>query len=198
MPRPSRRSDIIETAITLFCQNGFHGTSVDLIMVAAKVSKKTLYTYFRSKDELILACLQHYDGLFRNNFMKQVENTAPLPKEKLLGIFDVAKGWFMQNSFFGCMFINVIGEYSEQDTPLRNIARNFKAQLRAFIRELCVEAGAKEPDSLADALALLLEGAIVTAQVNNKPEAADIAKQAARAVIGQYFASADASDPIYT
>jgi predicted transcriptional regulator len=95
----------------------------------------------------------------------------------------------MQNSFFGCMFINVIGEYSDKDTAIRGVSRQFKMQMRSFIRELSVAAGAKDADQLADALALLLEGAIVTAQVNNKPEAADTAKKAAKAVIEQYFAA---------
>lgn len=186
MPRPSRREDIIKTAITLFSEHGYHGTGVDMIMHASKVSKKTLYTYFRSKDELILATLQYYDGLFRNNFMKQVEKLASTPEDKLLAMFDVAKIWFMQDNFFGCMFINAIGEYSESDTPIRQICKHFKLQMRGFIKELCIEANTKNPDALADELALLLEGAIVTAQVNNQPQAALTAKNAATTIIRQY------------
>ena len=183
MPRPSRRADIIETAIALFSEHGFHGTGVDMIMHEAKVSKKTLYTYFRSKDELILASLQHYDGLFRNNFMKQVDKAATAPADKLLAVFDVAKSWFMQDNFFGCMFINAIGEYSKKDTPLRLICHHFKNQMRGFVKEITDTLNLNSGDALADELALLLEGAIVTAQVCNKPEAADIAKRAAQKII---------------
>ena len=183
MPRPSRREDVIKTAISLFSKHGFNGTGVDMIMREAKVSKKTMYSYFRSKDELILAALQHYDGLFRNNFMKQVGKAASTPEKKLLAIFDVAKVWFMQDNFFGCMFINAIGEYSDSDTPIRNISVQFKTQMRDYIKKLCLEAGAKDPDELADALALLLEGAIVTAQVGKKPSAAEIAKKTAQEIM---------------
>lgn len=188
MPRPSRRDDIIQTAIALFSEHGFNGTGVDLIMNTAKVSKKTLYTYFRSKDELILACLQHYDGLFRNNFMKQVEKLANKPGDKLLAMFDVAREWFMQDNFFGCLFINAIGEHSEDETPVRVVCKSFKSQMHGFIKTLCVEAGAKNPSALADELALLLEGAIVTAQVSHKPEAAETAKRAAQAIISAHMA----------
>lgn len=188
MPRPSRRSDIIQTAIALFSKHGFNGTGVDMIMREAKVSKKTMYSYFRSKDELILASLQEYDGLFRNHFMKQVDKLAKQPDDKLLALFDVARAWFMQDHFFGCMFINAIGEYSDSGTPLRHVCRQFKTQMRGFIREICVQAGIKKPDELADELALLLEGAIVTAQVSQRPQAAEIAKKAAKALIAAHQA----------
>lgn len=186
MPRPSRREDIIKTAIRLFSQHGFHNTGVDLVMIEAKVSKKTLYTYFRSKDELILAALQSYDGLFRNSFMKQVDKLATKPEEKLLAVFDVAKTWFMQDNFFGCMFINVVGEYSDKDTPTRKIAQHFKMQMHKFIESQCVKTKAKHPAVLAEELALLLEGAIVTAQVSGNVASAMAAKRAAAALIKLY------------
>ncbi len=188
MPRPSRRDDVIKTAIALFSKHGFNGTGVDMIMREAKVSKKTMYSYFRSKDELILAALQHYDGLFRNNFMKQVDKAAPTAEKRLLAMFDVAKLWFMQDHFFGCMFINAVGEYSDADTPIRNVSVHFKAQIRGYIKELCIQAGAKDADGLADELALMLEGAIVTAQVGKNPEAADIAKKSAQKIITAHLA----------
>lgn len=187
MPRPSRRDDIIKTAISLFGKHGFNGTGVDMIIRESKVSKKTMYSYFRSKDELILATLKHYDGLFRNHFMKQVDKAARTPEKRLLAMFDVARAWFMQDNFFGCMFINAVGEYSDGDTPIRDISVHFKAQMRDFIMELCVQASVNNADELADVLALLLEGAIVTAQVGKKPAAADIAKKAAEKIIKNYL-----------
>lgn len=194
MPRPSRRDDVIQTAIALFSKHGFNGTGVDMIMREAKVSKKTMYSYFRSKDELILASLQYYDGLFRNGFMKQVEKLATKPEDKLLAMFDVAKAWFMEDNFFGCMFINAIGEYSDSGTPIRRICKHFKTQMREYIKELCIDAGAKDVDGLADELALLLEGAIVTAQVSNRPQAAGIAKNAASVIIKAHQVKLTAPD----
>ncbi len=188
MPRPSRRNDVIKTAISLFSKHGFNGTGVDMIMREAKVSKKTMYSYFRSKNELILATLQHYDGVFRNNFMKQVDKAASTPEKRLLAMFDVAKIWFMQDNFFGCMFINAVGEYSDTDTPIRNISVHFKTQMHGYIKELCLQAGAKDASGLADELALLLEGAIVTAQVGKNPAAADVAKKSAQKIINAHLA----------
>lgn len=183
MKKSQRREHLLDTAIGLFCEHGYHGTGIDRILGEAGVSKKTLYTHFRSKEELILAALRKYDGLFRNDFMRQVDLQGKTPKEKLLAVFDVAESWFAQKKFFGCMFINVIGEYSQNDSPIRDISKQFKRSMREYIRELCIQAKAAEPDSLADQLALLLEGAIVTAQVSQQVDSARTAKEIARRLL---------------
>ena len=185
MGRSHRREHLINTAIELFCERGYHATGIDKIIEKAGVSKKTLYTHFRSKEELIIAALRQHDGLFRNNLMRQVDSLADTPLEKLLAIFDVAEAWFSQKKFFGCMFINVIGEYSEKDSPIRDICKQFKRLMRDYIRDLCVQTGAEEPDILADKLALLFEGAVVTSQVSQKPKAAQTAKDIARPLINR-------------
>lgn len=178
-----RREHLMEVARDLFMEHGFHATGIDKILGEAGVSKKTLYTHFRSKDELILAVLKEHDGAFRNHFMREVEQSASDPRARLVAVFDVAKAWFETPSFFGCVFINAVGEYSEADTPIRNACRDFKTQMTCFIVRLAQEAGAKDPLSLGNQLSLLLEGAIVTAQVTDKDLAVTSAKSAAVVLI---------------
>ena len=185
MGRLTPREHIINTAIELFREYGYHATGVDRIINEAGVSKKTLYTHFRSKEELLIAALRHYDGVFRNNFMRKVDQSAKSPQEKLLAIFDVAQDWFSQSKFFGCMYINIIGEYSQKNSLIRDICQQFKQLMRSYFKELCVQAGVEEPDALADKLALLFEGAVVTSQVSQKPQAAKTAKDIARSLIAQ-------------
>jgi len=187
MAMPSRRDHIIDVAIDLFCKHGFHATGVDTIMRTAKVSKKTLYNHFRSKDELIIAALQHHDSQFRNGFMKGVEACADTPRDQLLAIFDVAEQWFSGQNFFGCMFVNVVGEYSDPTSPMRDVSRNFKQMLHRYILELCEKSGAKEANKLADEIALLLEGAIVTAQVAGTTRGASTAKSVAEQLLKNSF-----------
>ena len=178
-----KRQELIDTAIKLFSEHGFHDTGIDWIAREANVSKKTIYNHFRSKEELILASLRHHDGLFRNFFMKSVNERSESPYERLLGIFDVANAWFSGKQFFGCIFINVIGEYSNRDEPISRTCQGFKAQMAAFIEELARDADVTDHKGLAEVLALLLEGAIVTAQVAGKPDSAGTAKNAARVLV---------------
>ncbi|PCI59113.1 MAG: TetR family transcriptional regulator [Kordiimonadales bacterium] len=181
MPRATRRDHIIDIAIDLFCKHGFHATGVDTIMRTAKVSKKTLYNHFRSKDELILASLQVHDSSFRNEFMKDVSALADTPRGQLLAIFDAAEKWFGGQNFFGCMFVNVVGEYSDPTSPMRAVSLNFKQMIWRYIFELCENAGARDANGLANAIALVFEGSIVTAQISGNTHSA----QTGKTVVGQ-------------
>ena len=175
----SKKQHIIETAFTLFNQYGFHNTGVNLIMETAKISKKTLYAHFRTKDELIAAVLEFADGVARNGFMEVVNQASDDPKEKLLAAFDATREWFDHKDFFGCAFVNVTAEYSDEDSPFLNICQRYKKLKRDYLREICDEAHFKNPDDLADKLVLLIEGATTTAQLSKNSEAADTAKQIA-------------------
>ena len=183
-----KRQELVETAIRLFSQHGFHGTGIDLIAEEAKVSKKTMYHHFRSKEELILAALRQFDGLFRNQFMKSVDQQGDTAYERLLGIFDVAHEWFSEHNFFGCMFINAVGEYSEPQTAIREVCKEFKRLMRSYIQELAEPLNVSDPRALADSLAILLEGAIVTAQVSGTPDCAHTARRAAKVLVDEAIA----------
>ena len=55
-PRPRER--ILTTARTLFYREGIHATGVQRLAEAAHVSKRTLYEYFPSKNQLVEAYLR--------------------------------------------------------------------------------------------------------------------------------------------
>lgn len=179
----SKREQLLQTSMALFSEHGFHATGIAAILKETGMSKKTLYHYFQSKDELILAALQYQDSAFRNQFMRQVEAAGSTPEEKLLAVFDCAGQWFQQKNFFGCIFINVIAEFSETPSPLRDLSKSYKKQMHRFIEKLCTQAAVANPQELAGSLALLLEGAIVMAQVLEQPEAAEKAKATAALLI---------------
>ena len=53
----AKRQQITDAARALFLAQGFARTSMDAITAEAGVSKQTLYSYFPSKNELLLANL---------------------------------------------------------------------------------------------------------------------------------------------
>ena len=53
-----KRDAIVQAAIAEFREHGFSGTSMDRVVAAAKVSKRTVYNHFPSKDELFGAILE--------------------------------------------------------------------------------------------------------------------------------------------
>ena len=54
-----RRLEIIETAEKLFKENGYSNTSVEAIIKEMGVAKGTFYYYFKSKEEVLQAIVDH-------------------------------------------------------------------------------------------------------------------------------------------
>ena len=179
----TKRQNLVDAAIKLFSAHGYHGTGIDRIAEEARVSKKTMYHHFRSKEELILAALRHHDGCFRNEFMKAVSSAGETPYERLLAIFDVAHAWFSGNNFYGCMFINAIGEYSESDSAIREVCKEYKRLTLVYIEELAEAANIPDAHAVATTIAILLEGSTVIAQVAGTPNAAETAKMATKVIL---------------
>jgi AcrR family transcriptional regulator len=49
------RAEIAAAALALFCQRGFSGVTVDDIVAAAGVSRRTFFRYFETKEDALLA-----------------------------------------------------------------------------------------------------------------------------------------------
>ncbi len=56
--RPSKKQLILDTAQRLFCERGYQGTTIDLVVQSAGVSKPTVYSHFPSKQALWQATLE--------------------------------------------------------------------------------------------------------------------------------------------
>jgi AcrR family transcriptional regulator len=180
----SKREQLIDSALGLFCRDGFHATGIDAILAQAGVAKMTLYKHFRSKDELILATLRRRDEHFRNGFMRAVEGRAGDPRRRLAAMFDVLGEWFAENDFTGCMLINAAAEFARPEDPVHAVAAESKRLLQAYVRDTAAAAGAAQPDALAWRLMLLIQGAIVMAQVTGAgAEAAAQGRGAAQSLV---------------
>ena len=163
-----KRDQLVETALELFSQHGYHATGIDKVLEAAGVAKMTMYKHFRSKEELILAALRLRDERWRNRFMRGVEKRAKDPRERLLAMFDQLGEWFADEGFCGCMFINASAEYADHEDPIHAASAEHKRLVEKYVRELAKQAGAPEPGGpgvLATQLCLLMEGAVVLTQV---------------------------------
>src|SRR5213596_566015 len=81
MAAADRRKHLIETAIRLFTEGSYHGTTTAEIARAAGVSEPILYRHFASKRDLYIAALDHV-----------WEKAKGIWETKLLAASDVGKG----------------------------------------------------------------------------------------------------------
>jgi AcrR family transcriptional regulator len=60
--REGRRQRLLEAALDLFAERGFHDTSVDQVVSAARTSKSAFYAYFESKEDCFRVLLEQEGG----------------------------------------------------------------------------------------------------------------------------------------
>lgn len=168
---PSRREDLINAAMRVFYRNGFHNSGIDMVLKEAGVSRMTLYNHFKSKDELIVAALRRRDEIFRNRMMQFVEGRTTDPIERIIAVFDYHEDWFCQKDFHGCMFINASAEFADASSTIRRVAADHKGEVLRYLHAQCDAAGLREAAALSEKLFILVEGAIVTAQVVGQVDA---------------------------
>src|SRR5271166_6685549 len=180
----SARGRLLSAATRLFCKNGINATGIDAIINEAGTAKTTLYKLFGSKTNLVHAVLESEGRQWREWFIGAIEAGGGDPQTKLTRIFPALKSWFGEERFYGCPFINAVGEHDKDQKQFRNIAMRHKKVVLAHIEKLAREMGAVEPEMLAHQLALLIDGAIVAAMVSRNPGVADTAGLAACSLFG--------------
>ena len=185
----SARGRLLSAATHLFCKNGINATGIDAIIDEAGTAKTTLYKLFGSKTNLVHAVLESEGRQWREWFIGAIEQGGGDAETKLARIFPALKSWFSEERFYGCPFINAVGEHDKDAKQFRAIAMKHKKVVLAHIEKLAAEMGASEPHVLAHQLALLIDGAIVAAMVSRDPGVADTAGLAA----GSLFAPAKAN-----
>jgi AcrR family transcriptional regulator len=181
--RPSRRDELVSKALDIFYAEGFHATGMDRLVQKTGISKTSMYKYFRTKEDLILATLRLRDQQFRQWFQGQIEVLADTPEARLGVLFDVLAVWFSTPAFKGCLFIKAAAEFQNPGHPIHAQAADHKHQMFVYIRGLAQQAGRKRADALARQIQLLIEGAIVIARLGDARLAAKDGKEAAQTLL---------------
>ena len=74
-----RRAQIVETAVRLFAENGYHRTTIDDIAHEADISKGLVYKYFKDKNDVLFFVLVHVLEKYDNQaVLKRAEDAGPL------------------------------------------------------------------------------------------------------------------------
>ncbi|HNI97650.1 MAG TPA: TetR/AcrR family transcriptional regulator, partial [Leptospiraceae bacterium] len=83
--KENTRCILMQTSLELFASNGFNGTSMEMIARKAGVSKGLAYTYFASKNEILIEIIKTFTDKKRT-ILKSIigESTTPFEKIKKL------------------------------------------------------------------------------------------------------------------
>src|SRR6202046_3331169 len=144
-PKGFSREEVLEKAMPVFWKHGFADTTLQELEQATGVNKSGLYTEFRDKEDLFVACLRHY--------LESQEKRGLLTKEPL--------GWnnveaFLKNGPLnkgeqqGCFSVNSMREFS----VLPDDAYGVVTENRALLQQLlAMNIEAEEPKMAPSAMA---------------------------------------------
>jgi AcrR family transcriptional regulator len=177
------RQQILETASELFYQKGIQHVSINEVIAASGVAKRTLYRWFPSKDCLIEAVMTHRAAQWIRWFETAVSERGNTPKERLLATFDVLRDWYASPNFRGCPFINAVLEIADASHKAHHVSINLRESIRQIIVRLATEAGVKNPDLFSRQYLLLIGGASLMATIEQSPEGATFAQTALSVLI---------------
>ena len=182
------RQRILDTAFRLFYAHGIRAVGIDRIIAESEVAKATFYKHFPAKDDLVIAYLDKVDGVWGQQLRAAAEAAGPDPAEQLVGLFDALATACRREGYRGCAFINAAAE-SRPGTVVHERTLAHKLAVRAWVRDLAQRAGATDPDALARALTLLLDGGLASGSLDAQPDAPVVARSAAQALVAAWTAA---------
>lgn len=180
------RQTIIDTASNLFYQNGYNLTGINEIIREAGIAKATLYSHFRSKDDICIAYLKN-----RNEpFLRQIKAFAEKQKtgkSQVLGVFDFLSLFFKDKSFNGCWCINTFSEIPRENAKIRTEIQNQKKDFLNLVEDLVItnyqNLSQKEQKIVAKQVYLLYESAISESHIHQEAWPINAAREMADAIL---------------
>jgi AcrR family transcriptional regulator len=174
------REQIIEAAMGLFAERGYHATTIADIAEAAEVAPRTFFSYFPSKEAVVF-----------HNVDRDMDALAAALRDRLPGetAFDALRRWIE------AMFDEWMAE-GDQALLRKRLCRedeglaNFQGGVMARIHELLLEAIAHDLDEAPDGLRPRLVAAAAVAALTSLEGSLDrsagpVAKADALAVLDE-------------
>ena len=169
--RSETRQKIIDTASELFYRKGYNLTGINEIIEESGIAKATLYSHFKSKEELLLAYLDAKDAGLLESISAFCES-RPIGDDRLLAVLEFLVSFFNEEGFNGCWCIRTIAEVPMEHTVIRNRIRKNKDTFRTFLKTLVAnnkpDLNTTQQEALANRLYLLYEGALTESHLQNE------------------------------
>jgi AcrR family transcriptional regulator len=170
VPAPRVRDRIFNTACGMFHRDGIRDVCVDAIASEAGSNKMSFYRSFSSKDQLIAEFLRDQEQEYWTWWDAAIAPYAGDARRQLDALIEAYVEKSRSATISGCALGNAAIELRDEGHPGFAIVRGYKAEMRKRLRRLARAAGARDPDTLGDALQLIMEGGYLTRMTFSGPD----------------------------
>ena len=195
---PGTKDRLVEAAAELFWTQGFGATSVAEVLDRSEVNSGSLYHYFRSKDSLLVAVLDHYKEQLWPSVLQPAFDSTTDPVERIFILFETYRAALASSGVTGGSPIgNLTLEVADRQPLVQaRLAENFAEWIAAVERCLADADDRLPPDvdrrDLAGFVVTVLEGAILLARAFKSLKPFDAAVRQLRYYFGRLEANAAA------
>ena len=179
------RDRLLAAADRLFYRDGLRASGIDAVIAEAGVAKMTLYSHFKSKDELIAEYLRQRGARTREWLATTAARRAAQSGDWIAGLFAALKEWFASPDYRGCAFINAASELPDPAHPGRAAIAEHERLFAELVTDVLRKAKVRDAEAATESLVLIINGAIVSVACGGPPDVADAALSAARKVLGR-------------
>jgi len=135
---------LLDSALLVFAERGYHATRVDDICDRAEVSHGTFYLYFASKDDLFASLVDEVVVQ-----MRELAGTLPPVKSGVAGR-RALRAWLADFHALYEHYFPVIQAWNEANASDRDLARRGARVLRSFIDRLVERVEENDPVPVAE------------------------------------------------
>ena len=166
------RERLLQAAMGLFTTQGYEATSLAQIVQRASVNSGSLYYFFKTKEDLLLAGLDHFKTLLYPIVMAPAFTRESDPIERIFAVLADYRERIVQCDLeYECPIGKLALEVGRQSAAARvKIAENFAAW-RGHVRQGLEQASDRLPlnvdlDALAAFVLTTMEGALMQARAH--------------------------------
>lgn len=176
------RTRLMDAAQDLILDFGYSGTSLDRVIERAGVTKGTFFYHFKSKAELAHALVQRFaddDGELLEESLASAEQAHDDPLDQVIHFIELFEDMMggLTEPYPGCLFASYVMEKGLFDEETLGIARKALQRWRSELGRKFTEIAKRhpprkpvDPESLADGLNVIFEGAFILSNTYRQPE----------------------------
>lgn len=170
------RERIVDAARELFYENGYEATGLAQIRKRAGVNSGSLYYFFPSKEDLLVAVLEQYKQLMWPVVMEPVFSRLTDPIERIFAVLDGYRQMLHATACTtGCPIGNLALEMSQRSEAARKVIGENFDNWREVIKRCLDEAADRFPpdvdrDQLATFVLTVMEGGVMQARTHQRIE----------------------------
>ncbi|WP_339621712.1 TetR/AcrR family transcriptional regulator [uncultured Salinibacterium sp.] len=185
--RAPAKGRILDTANTLFYQDGILNVGVDRIIAQSSVTKATFYKHYRSKDNLILEYVKSRRAVVESEVQSIIDNAAS-PHDAVLTLLESVAAELTKPDFRGCPFLNVVAEFPDPTHPVRVLISDHRDWYNESLYTLMRSADHPFAGDAADELMLAKDGALAGGYAGDTIAAGAAMARVVKRVLGEAVA----------